>query len=255
MPTPSRDTLIAYAVAIAFVIPMILPVLDNIEEGQRLVREGLLTPRDRLRPTGLGPVSGLMVYVFSTPIAIALSRTLGMKLAMVVGLLMLALAVSFITGVLERGDVTLGLSLAWLALAAVVLIGAWAWQRQRRRMRAMRAHADALAGLVREELGAVRGSALGTLAREADGDSRIGDLVERMTLAAIWQASAEGPPETFRQRVLAGLAEAREDLVGNAAVDPHGQALAMMDRIIGRVRQRLRTLDLDRGPAETQGRR
>lgn len=236
----SRDTLLAYALGLAVLVPLTLPVLDNMEEGRRLVAEGVLTAKDRLRPTGLGPVSGLMVYVFSAPVAVHLSRTLASKLASVLGLALLALLTSLITGILERGEIMLGLSMAWLTAAALVGGGLWLWRGAARRRKEVQALADSLAAEVKEVVAETRGSALGELAHDSRESRQSTEMIERMVMGAIWQSSAEGPPETFRARLLMALGDVRADITGNPAIDPDGQALMLADRIVDRIQRRLR---------------
>jgi hypothetical protein len=238
--TVSRHNLIAYAVGAVIVVPLVLPVLDNIEEGRRLVAEGVLTAQDRLRPTGLGPVSGLMVFVFATPIAIHLARTLGSKLMAVFGLALLALLVSLITGILEQGDLILGLSMAWLTLAGLVAGGVWGWRRSQRQRRQVRKLAEALTAAAREAAAESGTSAVEALAGDLRGDRRTTDLVEKMVLGAIWESSAEGPPETFPRRLMATLGEVRGEIAGSVALDPDGRGLILADRMMARIEHRLR---------------
>ncbi|KAA5606687.1 hypothetical protein F1188_04975 [Roseospira marina] len=244
MHRPSRDTLISYIIGAALIVPMILPVLDNIEEGRRLLEVGALSARDRLRPNGLGPVSGLMLYVFATPIAITLSRTLRTKLVMIAGLVVLSLAVSSITTTIEQGDVVLGLSAAWLTLATVAAIALLAWRHHAHGEAAMRKRAEDLVAIVRDEVDQSRVSSADQVAAQVaatqDDDFRDVDLAEKMALAAIWQSAVDGGFKTFDRRVLRALASVRSDMSGNASVDPHGLGLAVLDRIVDRARRHLR---------------
>jgi len=243
---PSRDTLIAYAIGAAIAVPMLLPVLDNIEDGRRLLETGILTARERLHPMGLGPVSGLMVYVLAAPIVIVLGRSLGAKLALILGLVTLSLAISQITTNLEKDRIVLGLSQAWLTLAAVVVIGRLAWYRNSQRRKAMEQRANALAELVRTVVAHSQASAIEPLTREQTGNRQDSALVEKMALGVIWQSAVEGPPQTFNQRVVKGLAGMRRDMIGNVAIDPSGFGLALIDQIVEKVRLHLNMEDRNR---------
>lgn len=236
MSTPSAGgwkAALAYGLGALVALPLLVPVLQNIEEGQRLVELGVLSPRDRLRPVGLGPVSGLMLYLIATPIMIALSRTFLRQLLVIAGMVALALTVSHVTSVFERGDQALGLLLTLLSGAALVgLGGALRWRRHQRRQRRM-ASARALGLLTREAAARSRAVANSHGAVEAVA------VVERMALAAIWEAAHADRHTPFTTQVMVALTDLRRDLARNRLLDPDGVGLAMMDRLLPVVRTRL----------------
>ncbi|MBB4284837.1 hypothetical protein [Roseospira goensis] len=244
--------LVAYGVGAALVAPMVVPVLENIEAGRRLLELGLLTPQDRLRPQGLGPVSGLMLYVFSTPILVAIADTLRGKMAAIAGMLGLSLLLSYITTVFERGETMLGLSLTWLSLAGLGILALLAWWRHRSRKAAVTRLAQSIAGIARDVAEAARRRPVAALTDEPEKAAGVVDVVETMVLSAIWQASVSGAPATFDRRLLRDLSDIRRDLVLNGTLDPAGQGLAMMDHLLTRVRHRLRLAQRTRGARPPQ---
>jgi len=216
MRATTRDTLLAYLIGGLLVLPMLIPVLNNIEEGKRMVELGILSPEDRLYPVGLGPVSGLMIYLFMTPVLVVLPRTLWGKMAVILAILGLAQIVSFITSVYERGETALGLSLTWLLLVVLCVAAVMAWWRQRTRQENARDKARLLA----------------RIATEATTGGPAADTVQKMILGAIWQSSVEGSPDTMDQRLRHALMSIRDDLADNPALDPHGHGMEMLDRFL-----------------------
>lgn len=238
------QTAAAYGLAALVALPLLVPVLNNIADGQRLIELGVLSPRDRLRPVGLGPVSGLMLYLIATPIMIALARTFLKQLLVIVGMVAVALTVSHVTSVFERGDTSLGLLLTVLGGAALFgLGGVQTWRKNQRRRRRM-ASARALGLLTRET--AERSRAVATSHGAAEAIS----VAERMALAAIWEAVHADRFPPFPKQVMVSLTDLRRDLARNRLLDPDGTGLAMIDRLLPQVRARLEA-ERRAGDAET----
>lgn len=232
-------TILAYAIGAVIILPMLLPVLDNIREGQRLIELGLLSAEDRLRPVGLGPVSGLMVYLFATPVVVAMARTFWGKLAGLAGMVAVSQVVSHVTSVFERGDIALGLGLVALSGTAG-FVAYWVLRRrQRQRTAVMEQAARALSVRVGAAARKARGVAWSdttATGSDAPNDSSVIDVVEKMVLGAIWQAVKGGPADTFERRVRRGLIEIRRDLEGNPLLDPTGKGRAMVDHVLAGTR-------------------
>lgn len=256
-------TLTAFGVGALVALPLGLPVLDNMEEGRRLVELGLLSPQDRLRPVGMGPVSGLMLYLFAAPVLITLVTGLWRKLMAIGGAVVMALAVSSIATLFERGDSVLGVAaMAGTALSlAAVAMGLW-WQRRRHRATV----ADLAGRLGRAVMAVAADARTLALSHEEAGPGRahLGratvDVVESLALNAIWQAASDGSPQTFRPRALRALRDIRRDLVDNRPLDPEGRGVALMDRILARAdalagRGRPFQVATRQAPLETGGRR
>ncbi len=226
-------TVLAYLLGLAVALPLLLPVLQNIEDGRRLVELGVLSPRDRLRPVGLGPVSGLMLYLFATPILIGLARHFIGKLATIAGMAVFAVSVSAVTSVFEQGRVLLGLGLSAMVVAALGGVGAalW-WYRRTRRLRRTRIAAS-LARLTREVANTHRQGP------SPDQGLDVVSMVERMALGALWEAAQGERDPPFDTRVAVAMADIRRDLARNRRLDPNGVGMAMMDSLLPRVRHRL----------------
>lgn len=226
-------TVLSYLLGALVALPLLLPVLENIEEGRRLVELGVLSPRDRLRPVGLGPVSGLMLYLIATPVLVGISRRFSSQLAVIAGMALLALTVSHLTSLFEQGRPLAGLGLSALTIAALVgLGGAIWWQRRARRL-----HRERIAGMLATLTRQVAAASHVVSAQDPHGD--VVAMVERMVLSALWEAAQGDREPPFETRVALAMADIRRDLARNRTLDPSGAGTAMMDRLLPRIRDSL----------------
>jgi len=223
-------TILSYLLGALVALPLLLPVLDNIEEGRRLVELGVLSPRDRLRPVGLGPVSGLMLYLIATPVLIGISRRFSSQLAVIAGMALLALTVSHLTSLFEQGRPLAGLGLSAMTVAAMAgLGGAIWWQRRTRRL-----HREHIAGILATVTRQVAADSQMVSAQDPHGD--VVPMVERMVLSTLWEAAQGDREPPFETRVALAMADIRRDLARNRTLDPSGAGTAMMDRLLPRIR-------------------
>jgi hypothetical protein len=231
MRVTTRNTLLAYLVGGLIILPMLIPVLNNIEEGKRMVELGILSPSDRLHPVGLGPVSGLMIYLFMTPVLVALPRTLWGKMAVIMAMLALSQIVSFIMSVYERGETALGLSLTWFLLVVLCVAAVMAWRHQR----------------TRQEDAQEKARVLARIARETASGGSTAETVQKLILGAIWQSSVEESPDTLDHQLRQALVSIRSDLADNPSLDPEGQGVRMVDRFLAKAEPHLKRSRPGRG--------
>ncbi|MCF8479283.1 MAG: hypothetical protein K9H25_02515 [Rhodospirillum sp.] len=241
---------LAILAALGLAMVLGIPVYEDYQKVVSMThRQGpIINPLATLGTYGLGPLSGLMMFVISAPIIITGAPTMLTKLVGVTIGFLTSAALSMVTVLTERGDTLAAIALTGVSL--LVLIGVFG---QHGRM--ARSQALATQRLVTESVQIVSaqthkirgGRAAPTGESDLSPDRgeltdptsafHMSALIDRLVIGVIWQASAHKNPRIFRDLVLEGLEEIRADFANNKVTDPQGTAtkaaslyLARLDR-------------------------
>ncbi|WP_413204709.1 hypothetical protein [Rhodospirillum sp. A1_3_36] len=228
-----------------------IPVYEDYQQVMSVAqRHGpVINPLATLGTYGLGPLSGLMLFVISAPIIITGAPTLLTKLVGVTIGFLVSAALSMVAVLTERGETLAAVTLGGISLLILVAVFG-----QRGRM--ARSRALATQRLVAETVHIIsqvtRKSRSGETSQtplSGDSDQPPGreDLtdptstfhmtafVDRLVMGLIWQASAQKDPRIFRDLMLDGLKEIRDNFADNRITDPQGSATKIASLYLDRL--------------------
>ncbi|MBB4266000.1 hypothetical protein [Roseospira visakhapatnamensis] len=241
------NNLAALFLTVIVALVLSVPVFDAMERGQRLVDLGLSSPRDRLHPDGLGPLSGLMMFVLAAPLLIAVARSLTQKLGVVLLAAGAALTLSRITTLFEQGHMTMAWTLVGVVVAAVMAavgVDRLEARRRRHRVEALTRRVVAVIDEAAVALGAAD-DAGGDRTSEPSRRAAAAHVAQSLALGVVWQARIGGRPEVFEREVRQGLADIRRDLARNRILDPDGVGRELIDHVRRRLGDLFETPDPD----------
>jgi len=233
------SNLIALAVAIIVATALWIPVMHAIEEGQRLIAAGTLSPLERLHPEAVGPLSGMMVFVLAVPILITIAPTLIRKVTAVGLAAGGALVLSGIASAFQSGDTLRGWMMLAGATVGIVVFSRLERHGHRRRCEEVEVMARRLASMIDEAATSLHGwpTRQGRPGESAPSPEHAEEprMVRSLALGVVWQARVSDRPEAFEGAVRRGLARVRRDLEHSPMLDPSGNGRRLMNRIESRL--------------------
>ncbi|GEO81998.1 hypothetical protein [Pararhodospirillum oryzae] len=246
--------LIALTAAVTLAGLLGIPVYDEIQHviARASQTEGMIiNPLDSLGFYGVGPLSGLTLFVVTAPLTISVAPTLLTKIIGVGGAFLGSAGMSAVMVLAGRGQ-TVGAALLGI-VALLILVALFAQQGRMQRAKTL-ATERLRRDVVRLITGITRCHASPT--PESDQAATpdvsvlanrraLSGLVERMALGVVWQAATNGDPWTFAQQVQDGLADLAQDFEGNRRADPEGIAARTAQACARRVGGFLNGSDLD----------
>lgn len=241
---------VAVGLAICLGLVLAIPVYSDLQQVLAHVASGNrvpIAPLETLGHYGVGPLSGLMLFVFIAPLVITVATTLVLKL-LGVGIAFLACAALAVVAVLaDRGDpVTAGL----IGVGATVILAVVLSQAGR----LTRARARATRRLLREVTAVIDGATASMqrtvgapgqpIAVDDDGpDPRallhMAGMVQRIALQVAWEAAAPGDPQVFVREVMDGLDDLVHDFEDTQSANSRGAAANTARACRDRVRAHL----------------
>jgi hypothetical protein len=244
---------IAIVAALGFAGILGIPVYEDYQKvlATAQAQGPIINPLSTLGTYGLGPLSGLMLFVMAAPIIITGAPTLLTKLLGVTIGFLTSAALSAVAVLAERGETLAATLLGGLAILVLATVfgqqGRMARSRALATQRLVAGSIKAIDGVTRS----LRGGPLGAGSTDGGGETapnrseltdptsafHMAALVDQLVKGVIWQAASYQDPRTFRDLVLEGLEEIREDLADNRVTDPQGTAARAAGLYLARIRR------------------
>jgi hypothetical protein len=236
----------------------------------------IINPLATLGTYGLGPLSGLMLFVISAPIIITGAPTLVTKVVGVAIGFLTSAALSAVSVLAERGETLAAIALGGAALLTLVAIfgqqGRMAKSRAMATQRLVTETVQVVSGVTRRVRGgrtAASGAAQNadtdqTSARREGPDRReltdptsafhMSAFIDQLVMGLIWQAAAQKDPRIFRDQMLEGLEEIRDNFADNTVTDPQGSATKVAGLYLASLKRHFASTRIDPTWSEIRGR-
>ncbi len=267
--TRSLQNAIAFFVAFCCAVILGIPVYEDYSQAVAMAaaQGPAYNPLSSIGTRGLGPLSGLMLFVMSAPMIIMAAPGLAMKLIGVVGGFVISGCVAFVGVMIDNGD-TVGASL--LGLLAVIALfalfsqgGRMARSRELATRRLATGTVKVIDGTTRQLRRKLGGGSMGSSDDDAPASRRrlsqaeveeltdpnssfnMAGMVDRLVLGVVWQAASHKDPQVFAEEVIQGLSEIAIDLENNKVTDPGGHAARAARLYLSRVKAHLNRVRID----------